>query len=85
MNYLSVLTIHLYYLNHAIVGVPVTVVISNTGSSNVSFFVNEKNNGSNITIIYRTLVPNDNTSTIRFQFIKFDDNNIIVTSAMLWA
>src|SRR5574344_850047 len=82
VNYLSTLTIHLYYLNHAIVGVPVTVVISNTGSSNVSFLLYEKNNGSNIAIINKTLVHGGNTSTIRFQFIKFDDNNIIVTSAM---
>ena len=82
VNYWSSYAIHLYYLNHAIVGVPVTVVISNTGSSNASLYIYEKNNGSTIAIINKTLVPNGNTSTIRFQFIKFDDNNIIVTSAM---
>src|SRR5574344_896242 len=82
VNYWSSYTIHLYYLNHVIVGVPVTVVISNTGSSNASLFVDEKNNGSIVNIINKTLVPNGNTSTIRFQFIKFNNDNIIVTSAM---
>src|SRR5574344_1363734 len=82
VNYWSSYAIHLYYLNHAIVGVPITVVISNTGSSNASLYIYEKNNGSNIVIINKTLVPGGSTSTIRFQFIKFDDNNIIVTSAM---
>src|SRR5574344_82065 len=82
VNYWSSYAIHLYYLNQAIVGVPITVVISNTGSSNSSLYIYEKNNGSNIVIINKTLVPGGSTSTIRFQFIKFDDNNIIVTSAM---
>ena len=70
-------------LTNAPIGVPITIIMKATGSYDFSMGVFETNSGIVKEVIYEKLTPNGNKDTLRFQFIKLSNTNIIVTSAMV--
>ena len=75
-------TLDLANLTNAPFNVPITLIFKNV-AGNCAIGIAERNRGTDKLVIYKQIVAATDKDTLRLQFIKFDDNNIIVTSAMV--
>lgn len=75
-------TLNLASLTNTPFNVPITLIFK-VINGNSAISIAERSRGTDKIVIYKQIVAETDKDTLRLQFIKLDDNNIIVTSAMV--